>query len=271
MDLEKGARARGKRVGGHGGLCFTAASCLTECLGVSDSLTPYGLEPTRLFCPWNFPSKNTGVDFHALLQGIFQPGIEPTTPALQVDSATEPQGKPYGGQKWKGWQAPSWKIRMALSADRGGRICFALENPRLIKFYEQGRANERHLRRAEDSRCVTPAARGPAMLGAVNLITFHRWGMAAWLGDRAYAASFTFIKRLFSSSSLSAIRVVSSAYLRLLIFLLAILIPACVSSSPAFLMMYFADKLNNHGDSIQPWRTPFPIWNQSVVPCPGLH
>ena len=37
---------------------------------------------------------------------------------------------------------------------------------------------------------------------------------------------FTFIKRLFSSSSLSAIRVVLSAYLRLLIFLLAILIPA---------------------------------------------
>jgi len=34
--------------------------------------------------------------------------------------------------------------------------------------------------------------------------------------------------------------VVSSAYLRLLIFLPAILIPACVSSSPAFLMMYSA-------------------------------
>ena len=43
-------------------------------------------------------------------------------------------------------------------------------------------------------------------------------------------SSFTFIKRLLSSSSLSAIRVVSSAYLRLLIFLLAILIPACASS-----------------------------------------
>ena len=42
--------------------------------------------------------------------------------------------------------------------------------------------------------------------------------------------SFTFIKRLFSSSSLSAIRVVSSAYLRLLIFLLQFLIPACASS-----------------------------------------
>ena len=45
-------------------------------------------------------------------------------------------------------------------------------------------------------------------------------------------SSFTFIKRLFGSSSLSAIRVVSSAYLRLLVFLLAILIPACASSSP---------------------------------------
>ena len=58
-------------------------------------------------------------------------------------------------------------------------------------------------------------------------------------------SSFNFIKRLFSSSSLSAIRVVSSAYLRLLIFLLAILIPACVSSSPAFLMMYAAYNLNS--------------------------
>ena len=37
-------------------------------------------------------------------------------------------------------------------------------------------------------------------------------------------SSFSFIKRLFSYSSLSAIRVVSSAYLRWLIFLLAILI-----------------------------------------------
>ena len=83
-------------------------------------------------------------------------------------------------------------------------------------------------------------------------------------------SSFTFIKRLFSSSLLSAIRVVSSAYLKLLIFLLAIFIPACASSSPAFLMMYFAYKLNKQSDNIQPWCTPFPIWNQSAVPCPLL-
>ena len=65
-------------------------------------------------------------------------------------------------------------------------------------------------------------------------------------------------------------RVVSSAYLRILIFLPEILTPACASSSPAFLMMYSVYKLNKQGDNTQPWRTPFPIWNQSVVPCPVL-
>ena len=56
----------------------------------------------------------------------------------------------------------------------------------------------------------------------------------------AFSLPFTLIKRLFSSSSLLAIRMVSSAYLRLLLCLLAILILACDSSSPSFHMMYFA-------------------------------
>ena len=80
-------------------------------------------------------------------------------------------------------------------------------------------------------------------------------------------SSFTFIKRFFSSFLLSAIRMVSSAYLRLLIFLLAILIPAYASSSLTFLMMYSAYKLNKQSENIQPWHAPFPIWNQSIVPC----
>ena len=69
------------------------------------------------------------------------------------------------------------------------------------------------------------------------------------------------------SSSLSVTRVVSSEYLRLLIFLPAMLIPACASSSPVFHIMYSAYKVNKQGDNIQPWHTPFPILNQSVVPC----
>ena len=64
-------------------------------------------------------------------------------------------------------------------------------------------------------------------------------------------SSFNF---LFSSSLFSAVRVVSSAYLSLLIFLLAILIPACESSSPAFQMMYFAFKFFWGGRKI--WNYP---------------
>ena len=57
-------------------------------------------------------------------------------------------------------------------------------------------------------------------------------------------SSFMLINSLFSSSSLYAIRVVSFAYLKLVVFLLANLIPACNSSSPAFLLMCSVYKLN---------------------------
>ena len=65
-------------------------------------------------------------------------------------------------------------------------------------------------------------------------------------------SSFTLIRRLLSFCSLSAIRVVSPEYLRLLIFLPAILIPACASSSLAFHIMYSAYKLNKQDNNIQP-------------------
>ena len=80
-------------------------------------------------------------------------------------------------------------------------------------------------------------------------------------------SSFTIFKRLFSSSSLSAIRVVSFVYLGLLIFLPAVLISVYVWSSPAFLMVSSAYKLNKQGDNIQPWPTHFPVLNLSIVPC----
>ena len=53
-------------------------------------------------------------------------------------------------------------------------------------------------------------------------------------GSTFSLSSFTLIKRLFSSSSLSAIKVVSFPCLRLLIFLLEVLIPACLSSNLTF-------------------------------------
>ena len=68
-------------------------------------------------------------------------------------------------------------------------------------------------------------------------------------------------------SSLSVARMVSAAYLRLLIFLLAIFIVACDSSSLGFHRMYSTYKLNKQGDKIQPGHTLFPVVNLSTVPC----
>ena len=81
-------------------------------------------------------------------------------------------------------------------------------------------------------------------------------------------SSFTLIRKLFSFSPLSAIRVAyaTSAYLRLLIFLPAILIPAWDSFSLTSHMMCSACKLDKSGSNTQPCHTPCQT-NQSTVPC----
>ena len=43
----------------------------SACAVVSDSLRPRELQPTKFFCAWDFPGKNTCMDCHFLLQGIF--------------------------------------------------------------------------------------------------------------------------------------------------------------------------------------------------------
>ena len=48
---------------------------------VSDSLRPYGLQPTRCLHPWDFPGKSTGVGCHFLLQGVFP--TQGSNPGLQ--------------------------------------------------------------------------------------------------------------------------------------------------------------------------------------------
>ena len=66
---------------------------------MADSLRPHELESTRLLCPWNSSGKNTGVDCHFLLQGIFPTqGWNPCLLHLlhwQADSLpSKPPGKP---------------------------------------------------------------------------------------------------------------------------------------------------------------------------------
>ena len=103
-----------------------------------------------------------------------------------------------------------------------------------------------------------------------HLFDFKRWDWMPW----SYFFQCGVLSQLFHSSLSPSsrghhIRVGLSAYLRLLIFFLAILSPVYTSSSPAFLMLYSAYKLNKQGDNIQPWHTHFPIWNQSIVPLSG--
>ena len=59
-------------------LCLVAQLCLTLCDPMDSSLPDSSVHGDS-------PGKNTGVSFHALLQGIF-PGIKPRSPTLQVDS-----------------------------------------------------------------------------------------------------------------------------------------------------------------------------------------
>ena len=53
--------------------CRFAHEQMCVCSVVSDSLWPHGLQPTRLFCPWNFPGKNTGVVVISFSRGSSQP------------------------------------------------------------------------------------------------------------------------------------------------------------------------------------------------------
>ena len=46
-------------------------ACVLNHSVMSDSLWPHRLQPARLLCHEDSPGKNTGVDCHALLQGIF--------------------------------------------------------------------------------------------------------------------------------------------------------------------------------------------------------
>ena len=85
----------------------------------------------------------------------------------------------------------------------------------------------------------------------VSIVSPSIWHEVMGLGAMILVFECWVLRQLFHSplspswrgslvSSLPALRVVSSAYLRLFIFLLAIWIPACASSSPAFCVMYSA-------------------------------
>ena len=98
------------------GASIHACVCIKS-LQSCPTLRPYGLQPSRLFCLWDTdsPSKNTGVDCHYLLQGIFQmQGLNPCLRCLlhwrQVLCPQRHLGSPLVGHR-------SQKILERLSQD----------------------------------------------------------------------------------------------------------------------------------------------------------
>ena len=77
------------------------------CLVMSDSLRPQGPQPARLLCPWGFSRQEYWIGLPCPPPwDLPNPGIEPSTPALQVGSLlTEPPGKPKNTES--GWSIPS--------------------------------------------------------------------------------------------------------------------------------------------------------------------
>ena len=51
-------------------VCLCVCVCILSHYSHIHLFLTYGLQPTRLLCPWDSPGKNTGVGCHALLQGI---------------------------------------------------------------------------------------------------------------------------------------------------------------------------------------------------------
>ena len=80
-------------------VCVCVCVCLLSCSVVFDSLWPYGVQPTRLLCPWGVSKQEYWNGLPCPPPGdLPNPGIEPRSPTLQVNSLlSEPPGKPTNG------------------------------------------------------------------------------------------------------------------------------------------------------------------------------
>ena len=76
-------------------LCVCDREREKECESVSCSFMSDSLQPHRLLCLWDSPSKNTGVGNHSPLQGVFPTQGLNTSPAFQAISLpSKPLEKP---------------------------------------------------------------------------------------------------------------------------------------------------------------------------------
>ena len=100
---EKKKGGRNKKGGREGKLLESQGDAnsvlvaVLSCSVMSSSLLPHGLQPSRFLCPWTSPGKNTEVDSHSFLQGIFPTqGLNLGLPhCRQIPDHLSHQGRPY--------------------------------------------------------------------------------------------------------------------------------------------------------------------------------
>ena len=114
-------------------MCLARAQHVLSCSVMSSSLQPPGLQPTRLFCPWDYPSKNIGIGCHFLLQGIFLTHGSNLHLLCLLTMAggfftTEPPGKPCEILRYTlSVFTPFWS-HQPTATQRTNRIYFVLSN-----------------------------------------------------------------------------------------------------------------------------------------------
>ena len=127
------------------------------------------LRPNGLYSPWDSPGQNPGVGSLSLLQGIFNPGIEPRSPTLQADS----QQPSHQGSPCHIVYILLLKIE-ALYRYFIGNICLKYELTDLLKA-----AGQRFIRVAICSEFVPFPLESLACLCTVCLVSRADWFLPA--------------------------------------------------------------------------------------------
>ena len=248
---------------------------------MSDSVWPHRWQPTGLPHPWDSPGKNTGVGCHFLLQCVkSESEVAQSCPTLSDPMDCSPPGSSIHGifqARVLEWGAIAFSIALTIwtFVSKVMSLLFNTLSRFVIAFLPRNNYLLISWLQSPSALTLEPKKRKSVTAFTFSLSVCHEvmgpdamllvFGMLHFKTTFSFS-SFTLIKKLFSSSLPSAIRVISSAYhLRLLIFLPVILISAYNSFSPTFPMMCSMYKLNNQGDNKKPCYTPFLILNLSVV------
>ena len=153
--------------------------CLLSHSVVSYSLQPHGLYPAGLFCPLNFPGKNTGVDCHFLLQGnLPDPGVKPLSPTSPVSTGrlftTVPPGK--------------WKFQFSSAIQSCPTLCNPMNRsrPGLPVHHQLPEFTQTHVHRVGDAiqpshplSSPSPPAPNPSQHQGL-----FQWVNSTWGGQR---------------------------------------------------------------------------------------